>query len=30
MVTADAPAIVHTLARQYQCTIEAGMLDTSQ
>ena len=28
-VTADAPAIVRTLARQYQCTVE-GMLDTSQ
>jgi hypothetical protein len=28
-VTADAPSIVHTLARQYQCVIE-GMLDTSQ
>jgi hypothetical protein len=28
-VTADAPSISHTLARQYQCVIE-GMLDTSQ
>jgi hypothetical protein len=28
-VTADAPEIVRTLARQYQCTVE-GMLDTSQ
>ena len=28
-VTADAPSIAHTLARQYQCVIE-GMLDRSQ
>jgi hypothetical protein len=28
-VTADAPSIAHTLARQYQCVIE-GTLDTSQ
>jgi hypothetical protein len=28
-VTADAPSIAHTLARQYQCVIE-GMLDTGQ
>jgi hypothetical protein len=27
-VTAEAPSIAHTLARQYQCVIE-GMLDTS-
>jgi hypothetical protein len=28
MVTAEAPSIAHTLARQYQCVIE-GMIDTS-
>jgi hypothetical protein len=29
IVTANAPSIVHTLARQYQCVIE-GMFDTGR